>query len=192
MTTRLERRYRALLRVLPRSYRAQREEEMVASFLDGRPGDLDGEYGWPGWPETAATVGLAVRTRVGDGDAVRTAGLFGLLLGIAMAAAAATAGGLDEPLWLLAHAASAAALVAAVRGAAVEARLLAAVPVLVGLLPLAMAFGPGEAPWQPALRATFLLPAVITLLALCATTPKASPAGCGRRSGQRPWARCCR
>ena len=171
MTTRLERRYRALLRLLPRWYRAEREEEMVTSFLDGRPDDLDAEYGWPGWPETAATLALAVRTRMAGrvGDAVRVTGLYGLLLGIAMAAASLTAGA-AEPLWLLAHAASAAALVAAVRGAVVETRLLAAVPVVVGVSPLAMSFG--DAPWQPLLTAAFLLPGAATLLALCAAPPR--------------------
>ena len=68
--TRLERRYRLLLRVLPRWYRHEREEEMVATYLAARhhadPDDeaLDLEYGWPGWPEARATAALAVRTRL--------------------------------------------------------------------------------------------------------------------------------
>ncbi|MDU0295217.1 hypothetical protein NUG22_38985, partial [Saccharothrix longispora] len=62
---RLERRYRSLLRVLPRWYRVEREEEMVGIFLADRGDGLDLEYGWPGWGEAAATAGLAVRVRLG-------------------------------------------------------------------------------------------------------------------------------
>jgi hypothetical protein len=66
----LETRYRRLLRVLPRWYRAEREEEMVALFLEERDDSTDLEHGWPGWGETWATLGLAVRTRL-DGGGVR-------------------------------------------------------------------------------------------------------------------------
>ncbi|NUT46572.1 MAG: hypothetical protein HOV94_04515, partial [Saccharothrix sp.] len=61
MNSNLERRYRALLRILPAWYRAGREEEMVGIFLADRTDDLDLEHGWPGWGETGATLALAVR-----------------------------------------------------------------------------------------------------------------------------------
>jgi hypothetical protein len=101
--TRLERRYRLLLRVLPRWYRGEREEEMVSTYLAARhhadPDDeaLDLEYGWPGWPEARATAALAVRTRLAAtaapprvlllGRTVRLAALLGLLTQSALAAA---------------------------------------------------------------------------------------------------------
>ncbi|GAA4914950.1 hypothetical protein EV188_111102 [Actinomycetospora succinea] len=101
MTTRLEQRYRRLLRVLPAWYRADREREMVDVFLEGRAerddADLDAEHGWPGWGETASVAALAVRTRVGGegappgpravGNAVRAAAGVGVLLNAAAAAA---------------------------------------------------------------------------------------------------------
>jgi hypothetical protein len=102
--TRLERRYRLLLRALPRWYRREREEEMVATFLAARhhadPEDeaLDLEYGWPGWPEARATAALGMRTRLAAtaapprvvvlGHTVRLAALLGLLAQSALAAAA--------------------------------------------------------------------------------------------------------
>ncbi|MCD2198179.1 hypothetical protein LQ327_32895 [Actinomycetospora endophytica] len=98
--TRLEQRYRRLLRVLPAWYRAEREREMVDVFLECRAdrdsADLDAEYGWPGWSETAAVAGLAVRTRVGGhaapsgpravGDTIRAAAGIAVLLNAAGAA----------------------------------------------------------------------------------------------------------
>ncbi len=63
----LERRYRRVLRLLPGWYRKQREEDMVAAFLDGRlTGDPEvDEYistaAGPGWAETASVAGLSVR-----------------------------------------------------------------------------------------------------------------------------------
>ncbi len=66
----LERRYRALLRVLPAGYRAAWEDDMVATFLAGmRTGDpeqdaLTDDIGRPGWGEVASVLGLAVRLRV--------------------------------------------------------------------------------------------------------------------------------
>ncbi|MGX7828677.1 hypothetical protein ACTG9Q_26635 [Actinokineospora sp. 24-640] len=180
MSTRLEHRYRALLRVLPRWYRAEREEEMVASFLDGRAGhadaDLDAEHGWPGWAEAGATLALAARTRLAGrsgtgelGASVRLAGLFGLLTGIVMAAASVVSAMGIAPfmsLWTLVHAASAAALIALVRGAWLEAKILAAVPALPGLVAVVLSFGPGGAPWAPALTVAFVLPAVATAVFL--------------------------
>src|SRR4029453_5882273 len=87
--TRLERRYRLLLRLLPRWYRAEREEEMVGTFLGERDDALDLEYSFPGWVETRAVAVLAVRTRlapprgparaVAMGNAVRVVAVLGLL-----------------------------------------------------------------------------------------------------------------
>ena len=57
----LERRYRRLLRVLPRSYRRDRAEEMVATLLESR---ADRPDRGPGLAETVAVLGLAVRARL--------------------------------------------------------------------------------------------------------------------------------
>lgn len=88
----LERRYRWLLRVLPAWYRQDREEEMVGLFLADRTDELDLEHSWPGWGETGAMLGLAVRTRLAAtaapvnavrlGEVVRWLGVLGLLLGL--------------------------------------------------------------------------------------------------------------
>jgi hypothetical protein len=173
--TRLERRYRALLGVLPRDYRAEREEEMVGTFLATRRGDpdLDGEHGWPGWSETAATLALAVRVRLGGSVGLIAA--LGLVFGVEVAAASAVSAvsavsADSQPLWALAHLASAGALVAASRGARVETAVLAAVPVVVGVLALAVGAA-GGAPWGPVLAAALLLPSVVTLLAVVVDKP---------------------
>jgi hypothetical protein len=68
--TRLERRYRLLLRLLPGWYRERRGDEMVETFLDERGelgdlGDLRDEYGSPPAGEVLAVVLLALRTRIG-------------------------------------------------------------------------------------------------------------------------------
>ncbi|MDQ1652329.1 MAG: hypothetical protein QOI35_1529 [Cryptosporangiaceae bacterium] len=86
--SRLERRYRTVLRMLPRWYRDDREDEMAAVFLTERDDSVDLEYSWPGWGETAAVAALAIRTRLaGDsgperalawGQAVRLVALLGL------------------------------------------------------------------------------------------------------------------
>ena len=48
MISQLEHRYRSLLRVLPRWYRAEREEEMVGTFMADRDDDLrDRAHGRP-------------------------------------------------------------------------------------------------------------------------------------------------
>ncbi|MEN3307591.1 MAG: hypothetical protein V7603_3793 [Micromonosporaceae bacterium] len=66
----LERRYRAVLRVLPAAYRAAWEEDMVATFLasvhtdDPEAADFAADYGRPGWTEVASVLALAVRLRV--------------------------------------------------------------------------------------------------------------------------------
>lgn len=102
---RLEARYRRLLGLLPAWYRAEREQEMVEVFLDDRAargrdtGELDAEYGWPGWGEAAAVAGLAIRVRIGGpgdppgpratGAVVRAAATGAVLLSAGAAAATA-------------------------------------------------------------------------------------------------------
>ncbi|ALG09217.1 hypothetical protein [Kibdelosporangium phytohabitans] len=89
MTSKLERRYRVLLRLLPGWYREKRADEMVDTFISGRPDDVDQEHGWPGWAEAGAVAALAVRTRLSGADgppravalggAVRLVAMIGLL-----------------------------------------------------------------------------------------------------------------
>lgn len=91
----LEDRYRAVLRLLPASYRAVWEEEMVATFLESM-GTQDAEeeqyladYGRPSASEVASVAVLALRLRLGGlaapprsfacGQAVRVIALVGLL-----------------------------------------------------------------------------------------------------------------
>ncbi|MEV4566815.1 hypothetical protein AB0K12_23865 [Nonomuraea sp. NPDC049419] len=84
----LERRYRLILRMLPASYRAEREEEMVEAFLQGAGQDRDEDNARPSWRETVSIAALAVRSRLGGlgaapryravGDAVRLVALLGL------------------------------------------------------------------------------------------------------------------
>lgn len=93
--SRLERRYRRLLRLLPAYYRAAWEQDMVATFLATKePDDPDdapivAEYGSPSFAEVRSVLALAVRLRLGvpggpakylvTGAAVRLIGLLGLL-----------------------------------------------------------------------------------------------------------------
>ncbi|MFI6102241.1 hypothetical protein ACIA8G_42385 [Lentzea sp. NPDC051213] len=106
----LERRYRTLLKVLPRWYRQDREEEMVGLFLAGRTDELDLEHSWPGWGETFAMLGLAVRTRfaaVGEqvwlGEVVRAVGVLGMLLGLTYVVPSVyrTFAPQDTPVWTI-------------------------------------------------------------------------------------------
>lgn len=86
----LEERYRRVLRLLPASYRAEREEEMVAAFLEAAGDDGGDETYGPSWPEIASVMALAVRVRLGGhgaspraaawGDSVRRAARLGLLV----------------------------------------------------------------------------------------------------------------
>jgi hypothetical protein len=95
MTSLLEKRYRRVLRLLPASYRAQWEDDMVATFLDSAyaadPDDAEGvELGSPSRSELASIVALTVRLRLGGtdapprsfvwGEAVRRVALVGLLV----------------------------------------------------------------------------------------------------------------
>ncbi|MFG3690593.1 hypothetical protein [Micromonospora sp. NPDC047740] len=73
--SRLEERYRVILRLLPVSYRQEWEDDMVAAFLDSMDtGDPDtaeyaADYGRPSLSEVASIVSLAVRLRLGGADA---------------------------------------------------------------------------------------------------------------------------
>ncbi|WP_157253503.1 hypothetical protein [Nonomuraea typhae] len=93
----LERRYRTVLRLLPASYRAEREEEMVAAYLE-YAGEVPDELGpRPRFGEIASIAGLALRVRLAGatgapryfawGETVRTAALFGLALQATLAVA---------------------------------------------------------------------------------------------------------
>lgn len=71
----LEDRYRRVLRVLPAAYRAEWEEEMVATFLASMATDdpdeaeyLD-DYGRPSWSEVGSVLALALRLRLGGAGA---------------------------------------------------------------------------------------------------------------------------
>ncbi|MBE1582663.1 hypothetical protein ACFPOI_60465 [Nonomuraea angiospora] len=63
--TLLEQRYRSVLRLLPASYRAEREEEMVDAFME-MYGDAPDEINpRPPWSEIASVLALSVRIRLG-------------------------------------------------------------------------------------------------------------------------------
>jgi hypothetical protein len=69
--TRLEERYRRVLRLLPASYRLRWEEEMVEAFLtsvetyDPDRADFLGEFGRPSLGEVASVAALSLRLRLG-------------------------------------------------------------------------------------------------------------------------------
>ncbi|MEU9170381.1 hypothetical protein AB0D34_21675 [Streptomyces sp. NPDC048420] len=76
MTTLLETRYRAVLRLLPAYYRREHEEEMVETYL----WDVDPEtqeQSRPTLGEVASIVALAVRSRLGAGGAPRRYAVLG-------------------------------------------------------------------------------------------------------------------
>ncbi|WP_158841745.1 hypothetical protein [Saccharothrix deserti] len=164
----LERRYRALLRVLPGWYRGEREEEMVDTFLADRTDELDLEYGWPGWGEAGATLGLAVRVRFGArrpaGAVVRLAALTGLLAQLVAGAQSWTVSALSalsttpafsawspgeqqrwwsDPLTVVAFAAFA----ALVSGRRAVGRVAAGLLGVAGLVPVVAALELGFLPW---------------------------------------------
>ncbi|MDR8414678.1 hypothetical protein MTP10_38870 [Nonomuraea sp. 3-1Str] len=84
----LEQRYRSVLRILPASYRVEREDEMVAAFMEMSGEVPDERNPRPRWDEVASVVALAVRVRLGGagagprfvawGEAVRLLALLGL------------------------------------------------------------------------------------------------------------------
>ncbi|MFI6601261.1 hypothetical protein ACIBHX_33870 [Nonomuraea sp. NPDC050536] len=61
----LERRYRSVLRLLPASYRAVREEEMVSAFMEFYGEVPDEENPRPRWSEVASVLALSTRLRLG-------------------------------------------------------------------------------------------------------------------------------
>ncbi|SCF17734.1 hypothetical protein GA0070607_6496 [Micromonospora coriariae] len=73
--SRLEERYRFVLRLLPAAYRQEWEDDIVAAFLDSMDtGDAETtayvtDYGRPSLSEVASIVSLAVRLRLGGADA---------------------------------------------------------------------------------------------------------------------------
>ncbi|WP_143036018.1 hypothetical protein [Lentzea fradiae] len=176
----LERRYRALLRVLPRWYRADREEEMTGIFLAGRTDELDLEHGWPGWGETWAVLGLAVRTHLAAGAAltsapagvrwlgeiVRALGLIGLFVGV-FEAGASVRSVFDEsgPLAFSAQGAGGylfnvlpvVAFAALLAGKRTAAKVAAGVAALPGVLMMPFA----------GLLVLFQLPGLVTFACLC-------------------------
>ncbi|MGC5029575.1 hypothetical protein [Micromonospora sp. DT229] len=91
--SRLEERYRRLLRLLPAAYRQEWEDDMVAAFLESMDtGDPEttaylADYGRPSLSEAASIVALAVRLRLAEasprsyawGQAVRLATLMAML-----------------------------------------------------------------------------------------------------------------
>ncbi|GAA0334774.1 hypothetical protein NE235_14320 [Actinoallomurus spadix] len=92
-------RYRALLRILPPSYRAAREEEMIAVFAESVGDTEDDALGRPDLAETASVVALATRVWFGGlgapprlfafGQTVRLFALVGALAQAILAGAGA-------------------------------------------------------------------------------------------------------
>ncbi|MCR3753890.1 hypothetical protein LX88_007900 [Lentzea californiensis] len=177
----LERRYRTLLKVLPRWYRRDREEEMVGIFLAEREDDLDLEHSWPGWGETWAVLGLAVRTHlaagaaltsvpakvVWRGEVVRALGMLGLLLGLYYATAAVVQvftlfGGLDAVAWWrVVELAPFVAFPALLSGRRTLAKVAAGAPALLSVVALGQP-GPAALMWT-----VFQLPSLVTFACLC-------------------------
>lgn len=178
----LERRYRALLRLLPKWYRQDREEEMVGIFLAERTDDLDLEHSWPGWGETGAVLGLAVRTHlaagagissvpakvVWRGEVVRALGMLGLLLGLFYATAAIvnTVVGFGSPLqagapwWRVLELGPVVAFAALLNGRRTLAKVAAAAPVLLTVVSLGQ-------PQYVFMWGLFQLPSLVTFACLC-------------------------
>ncbi|MFS8099096.1 hypothetical protein LFM09_18385 [Lentzea alba] len=195
----LERRYRRLLRVLPKWYRQDREEEMVGLFMADRSDDLDLEHSWPGWGETGAMLGLAVRTHlaagsgltqapakvVWRGEVVRALGMLGLLLSVFYAGASLTSmfyaynhpeiiGGLT---WLrVFDVAPVVAFVALVNGR----RTLAKLAALAAVLPAFVMIGQSGHFWT---WLVYQLPALVTFLCLCLGFHREAPTPPARRLG---------
>jgi hypothetical protein len=112
VTSRLEERYRRVLRLLPAPYRTRWEEDMVATYLAAAAAEGDTEdaaylrdYGRPGTHEVLSVLALALRLRVGGveaapvarlwGDSLRAVALIGLLVH-----AVTSAIGIVLTLWL--------------------------------------------------------------------------------------------
>lgn len=106
--SRLERRYRLVLRLLPAAYRQQWEEEMVATFLDsvdtGDP-ETNEDHGRLSLSEIASVVSRAVRLRLGGADAPPRSYAWGQAVRLAtlmatLANAVMATGGIAVTLWL--------------------------------------------------------------------------------------------
>ncbi|MFT7839113.1 hypothetical protein Q5530_23475 [Saccharothrix sp. BKS2] len=185
-SSRLERRYRALLRVLPGWYRAEREEEMVGLFLADRDDELDLEHSWPGWGEAGATAALALRVRLGArrpaGGLVRLVGMTGLLAQLVMVGqvwAAVARSGVPPQAWW-ADVPVVVAFAALVAGHRALGRAAGAVTGLLAVLPWVHSALSG-APWW--FTAVFALPVWVTAVAVVAGFHAEAP-----RPGPRWWA----
>ncbi|MCE6997591.1 hypothetical protein LZG04_22735 [Saccharothrix sp. S26] len=180
MRSNLERRYRALLRVLPAWYRAEREEEMVGIFLADRDDELDLEHGWPGWGEAGATLALAVRVRLAAGRAAGTAarvlaltGLLGQLVAAAQSwtvAARVGSVGDDRGWWY--DVVAVVAFAALVAGRRVPGRVAAGLLGVGAAVSLVASAAAGPVPW-PAL--VWHVPALVTAVAAVAAFHRESP-----------------
>jgi hypothetical protein len=186
----LERRYRVLLKVLPEWYRQDREEEMVGLFLADRTDELDLEHSWPGWGETGAMLGLAVRTRLAAtsapvnavrlGEVVRWLGVLGLLLGLTFLVPAvygrivqlSSPEFVPAPLWVtVSHFAPLVAIGLLVSGHRTWAKVVAGaalVPWLANVLTDDGPAGVTSVLWQ--------LPALVTFVCLCLGFHREAPA----------------
>ncbi|MDX3659325.1 hypothetical protein PV646_18625 [Streptomyces sp. ID05-26A] len=192
----LERRYRMLLRVLPRWYRRDREEEMVGIFLAERDDDLDLEHSWPGWGETWAVLGLAVRTHlaagaaftgvpakvVWRGEVVRALGMLGLLLGLfyAMAAVVSIAAGFGrshEPWWRFLELAPIVAFAALLSGRRTLAKVAAAAPLFLVVIAVSSLEDPSYLVWWVVVQ----LPSLVTFVCLCLGFHREAPIPPARR-----------
>jgi len=195
--SKLERRYRRLLKVLPKWYRHDREEEMVGLFLAGRTDELDLEHSWPGWGETGAMLGLAVRTHlaagsgmtsaptkaVWRGEVVRALGMIGLLLGVFYAGSAITslAVAFGNPEWAsgitgwhVLALGPVVAFVALLSGRRTLAKVAAAAPVVLSVVSL-------QQPGYLMLWAVFQVPHFVTFLCLCLGFHREAPTPSARR-----------
>ncbi|MEV6235996.1 hypothetical protein [Lentzea sp. NPDC051838] len=191
----LERRYRRLLRVLPKWYRQDREDEMVGIFLADRTDDVDLEHGWPGWGETWSLLGLAVRTHlaagaaftsvpakvVWRGEVVRALGMFGLLLGIFFAGAAVTSLSVaygnpqwapEITWWRVLELGPVVAFAALLSGRRTLAKVAALAPVLLAVASV------GE---HALMWGLFQLPSLVTFVCLCLGFHREAPIPPARR-----------
>lgn len=191
----LEQRYRTLLKVLPRWYRRDREEEMVGIFLAEREDDLDLEHSWPGWGETWAVLGLAVRTHlaagaaftgvparvVWRGEVVRALGMLGLLLGLfyAMAAVVNLVKGFpsSEPWWRFLELAPVVAFGALLAGRRTLAKVAAALPLSLVVVAVGSLGDPGYAVWWGMVQ----LSPLVTFVCLCLGFHREAPVPPARR-----------
>ncbi|WP_030348364.1 hypothetical protein [Streptomyces sp. NRRL S-1022] len=108
MTTLLETRYRTVLRLLPASYRRDREEEMVETYLWDVDRDLQ-DQSRPTFGEVASIAALAVRCRLGAPGAPRRYALLGsavrlfALSALLLQAACAIVGPVLQLTWSFTH-----------------------------------------------------------------------------------------